>query len=271
MIRLAVRAPAEAAEQVLAAVLELAPSGVEQVEGEGFVEYAVYGAPGELPELGVGEAEVGGVLVTVSGTEVPDDWAERWKRFHSPVLVGGRLWVRPPWEDAPMRPGVIDLVIDPGQAFGTGAHATTRLCLELLLDLELDGRSFCDLGCGSGVLSIAAAKLGASQVTALDADRVAAEATLGNARDNGVVLHEVRRANLREEPCPPADVVVANLMRPLLLRVAELMDRPPAALLVSGLLEHEADEVVGAFGPMVERRRVASRGWVAASLVQAPA
>ena len=146
---------------MLAAVLELAPSGVEQVEGEGFVEYAVYGAPGELPELALGEAEVGGVLVTVSGTEVPDDWAERWKRFHSPVLVGGRLWVRPPWEEPAVRPGVIDLVIDPGRAFGTGAHPTTRLCLELLLDLELEGRSFCDLGCGSGVLSIAAAKLGA--------------------------------------------------------------------------------------------------------------
>ena len=268
MIRLAVRAPVEAAEQVLAAVLELAPSGVEEVEGEGFVEYAVYGAPGELPELAVGEAEVGGVLVTVSGTEVPDDWAGRWKRFHSPVLVGGRLWVRPPWEEQAIRPGVIDLVIDPGRAFGTGAHATTRLCLELLLEVELKGRSFCDLGCGSGVLSIAAAQLGAAPVTALDSDRLAVEATQGNARDNGVVLEEVRRANLREEPCPPADVVVANLMRPLLLRVAELMAEPPQALVVSGLLEHEADEVAAAFGScgLEERRRVGGRGWAAALL-----
>jgi len=268
LIRLAVRAPVEAAEQVLAAVLELAPSGVEEVEGEGFVEYAVYGAPGELPELALGEAKVGGVLVTVSGTEVPDDWAERWKRFHSPVLVGGRLWVRPPWEEPAVRPGVIDLVVDPGRAFGTGAHATTRLCLELLLEVELKGRSFCDLGCGSGVLSIAAAQLGAAPVTALDSDRLAVEATVGNSRDNGVVLEEVRRANLREEPCPPADVVVANLMRPLLLRVAELMAEPPQALVVSGLLEHEADEVVGAFGScgLEERRRVGGRGWAAALL-----
>ena len=268
MIRLAVRAPVEAAEQVLAAVLELAPSGVEQVEGEGFVEYAVYGAPGELPELALGEAEVGGVLVTVSGTEVPDDWAERWKRFHSPVLVGGRLWVRPPWEDPAVRPGVIDLVIDPGRAFGTGAHATTRLCLELLLEVELKGRSFCDLGCGSGVLSIAAAKLGAEPVVALDSDRLAVEATLENARDNGVALEQVRRANLREEPCPGAEVVIANLMRPLLLRVAELMDEPPGALIGSGLLEHEADEVAGAFGRhgLVESRRLADRGWAAVLL-----
>jgi len=264
LIRLAVRAPVEAAEQVLAAVLELAPSGVEEVEGEGFVEYAVYGAPGELPELAVGEAEVGGVLVTVSGTEVPDDWAERWKRFHSPVLVGGRLWVRPPWEEPAVRPAVIDLVIDPGRAFGTGAHATTRLCLELLLEVELKGRSFCDLGCGSGVLSIAAAKLGAGPVTALDSDRLAVEATLGNARDNGVALEQVRRANLREESCPRADIVAANLMRPLLLRVAELMEDPPGALIVSGVLEHEADGVGEAFSPLVERRRLTSRGWTAA-------
>jgi len=270
LIRLAVRAPADAAEQVLAAVLELAPSGVEQVEGEGFVEYAVYGAPGELPELALGEAEVGGVLVTVSGTEVPDDWAERWKRFHSPVLVGGRLWVRPPWEEPAVRPGVIDLVIDPGRAFGTGAHATTRLCLELLLEVDLKGRSFCDLGCGSGVLSIAAAKMGAEPVAALDSDRLAVEATLGNARDNGVALEQVRRTNLREESCPQADVVTANLMRPLLLRVAELMEEPPAALIVSGLLEHEADEVAGAFGGMEEQRRLASRGWAAVLLHSSP-
>ncbi|HZI92431.1 MAG TPA: 50S ribosomal protein L11 methyltransferase [Thermoleophilaceae bacterium] len=267
MIRLAVRAPTEAAERVLAAVLELAPSGVEQVEGEGFVEYAVYGSPGELPELALGEAEVGGVLVTVSGTEVPDDWAERWKRFHSPVLVGGRLWVRPPWEEPAGRPGVIDLVIDPGRAFGTGAHPTTRLCLELLLDLDLKGRSFCDLGCGSGVLSIAAAKLGAEPVVALDSDRLAVDATLANARDNGVALEQVRRANLRSEAPPRADVMAANLMRPLLMRVAELMEEPPRALIVSGLLEHEADEAAEAFAPMVEQRRLASRGWATVTIV----
>src|SRR5919109_5259286 len=96
MIRLAVRAPAQAGEQVLAALLELAPGGVEQVDGEGWVEYAIYGAPGELPALPEGEAEVGGVTVRVSGREVPADWAQRWRRFHAPVLVGGGVVVRPP-------------------------------------------------------------------------------------------------------------------------------------------------------------------------------
>jgi ribosomal protein L11 methyltransferase len=265
LIRLAVRAPAAAAEQVLAALLEIAPSGVEQVDGDETVEFAVYGTPGELPELEPGEADVGGVTVTVSGTEVPDDWADRWKRFHMPILVGDRLYVRPPWEEAPIRPGVIDLEIDPGRAFGTGAHATTRLCLELLVELADSGQkgSLCDLGCGSGVLAIAAAKLGYDPLEALDSDRLAVEATEVNARVNGVALNSVRRANLREEPAPEAEVVTANLMRPLLLRVAELMEYRPAALIVSGLLDHEADEVVAAFAPLTERRRLSDRGWSA--------
>jgi ribosomal protein L11 methyltransferase len=262
VIRLAIRTPAADAELVLAALLELAPSGVEQVDGDDSVEFAVYGAPGELPELDEGEAEVGGIRVTVSGEEVPDDWAERWKRFHSPILVADRLYVRPPWEEAPVRPGVIDLRIDPGRAFGTGAHATTRLCLELLAGLDGKG-SFCDLGCGSGVLAIAAAKLGYGPVEAVDSDRLAVDATNLNARDNGVVLDVVRRANLREEAPPAADVVAANLMRPLLLQVAKLIDHRPKALILSGLLDHEADEVAAAFAPLQEQRRLSDRGWTA--------
>ncbi len=271
MIRLAIRAPAPAAEQVLAALLELAPSGVEQVDGDGWVEFAVYGAPGELPELDVGEAEVGGVRVTVSGREVPEDWAERWKRFHVSVLIRDRLYLRPPWEQAAVRPGVIDLVIDPGRAFGTGAHATTRLCLELLIDLEESGErgSLCDLGCGSGVLAIAAARLGFGPVTALDSDPLALAATESNARENGVALDRVQRVNLREQPAPTADLVTANLMRPLLLRVAELMPERPRALIASGLLDHEADEVAAAFSPLRERRRVLAKGWCAL-LLRAP-
>jgi ribosomal protein L11 methyltransferase len=262
VIRLAVRAPAANAERVLAALLELSPGGVEEVDGEGFVEYALYGAPGELPELGEGAAEVAGVTVSVVGGEVPDDWAERWKRFHTPVLIGGRLYVRPPWEEPAIRPGVVELVVDPGRAFGTGSHPTTRMSLELLLEVEHRG-SFVDLGCGSGLLSIAAAKLGHRPVTALDSDRGAVEATLANARDNGVVLDRVERTNLREQPAPAAEVVAANLMRPLLLRVAELMPQRPSALIASGLLDHEADEVSAAFAPLRERRRLSERGWSA--------
>jgi len=263
VIRLAFRAPADQAEIVLAALLELAPSGVEEVDGDGFTEFALYGAPGELPSFPEGQADVGGVVVQVSGREVPDDWAERWKRFHRPVLIGGRIYVRPPWEEPAVRPGVIEIVIDPGQAFGTGTHPTTALCLELLLDLKERG-SFTDLGCGSGVLAIAAAKLGFEPITAVDAERQAIEATRANANANGVPLDRIERGDLRNSPAPKADAVAANLMRPLLLRVAELWEgEPPATLIVSGLLDHEADEVAAAFAPLTERKRLSSLGWSA--------
>jgi ribosomal protein L11 methyltransferase len=281
MIRLAFRSPADQAEIVLAALIDIAPSGVEQVDGEGFTEFAVYGAPGELPSFPEGEAEVGGVVVHVSGREVPDDWAERWKRFHRPVLIGGKIYVRPPWEEAAVRPGVAEIVIDPGQAFGTGTHPTTALCLELMLDLKPRG-SFADLGCGSGVLAIAAAKLGFAPVVAIDAEQQAVDATRANALANGVALpapgsaatvsvlgripalESVERGDLRNAPAPKADVVAANLMRPLLLRVAELWGgEPPATLIVSGLLDHEADEVAAAFAPLRERKRLSSLGWSA--------
>src|SRR3954453_3660194 len=287
MIRLAFSAPADQAEIVLAALIELAPSGVEEVDGDGFTEFAVYGAAGELPAFPEGEAEVGGVVVHVSGREVPDDWAERWKRFHRPVLVGGRIYVRPPWEAPALRPNVTEIVIDPGQAFGTGTHATTALCLELMLDLKPRG-SFAGLGCGSGVLAITAAKLGFAPVLAIDAERQAIEATRSNALANGVsptatapdpsmsgsyaVVGRIpgiaiERGDLRNVPAPQADVVAANLMRPLLLRAAELWagDRPPT-LIVQGLLEHEADEVAGAFAPLRERRRLTRLGWSALML-----
>jgi ribosomal protein L11 methyltransferase len=265
VIRLAIRAPADAAEQVLAALLELAPRGVEQVDGEGFVEYAVYGAPGELPSLPEGEADVAGIPVVVSGREVADDWAERWRRFHEPVVIGERVHVRAPWQEP--RTDLVEVVIDPGRAFGTGAHPTTRLCLELLLGLE--PAPLADLGCGSGVLAIAAAKLGFAPVAAFDHDPLALDATQENARVNGVALDRVERLDLREQAPPAAAVVVANLMRPLLLRLAALMDERPPALVLSGLLDNEADEVARAFEPLAERERRSLGGWSALLLTGA--
>ena len=245
---------------MLAALLELAPGGVEQVDGEGFIEYALYGAPGELPSFPPGEASVGGVAVRVSGEPVADDWAERWKEFHEPVLIRDRMFVRPPW--ASPRPGMLDLVVDPGRAFGTGAHATTRLSLELLLE-QAPGGSLADLGCGSGVLAIAAARLGFTPVTAVDNELAALEATRANAAVNGVTLERVEPLDLRAERPPAAQTVTANLMRPLLLRLASLIDEHPETLIVSGLLDEEADEVVAAFAPLTERRRLSSQGWSA--------
>jgi ribosomal protein L11 methyltransferase len=249
LIRLAVRVRREQAELVLAELLSLAPSGVEEVDVDAeIVEYAIYGAPGELPALPDVTAAAGGALVEVSTSEVADDWDRRWREFHRPlVLDGGRLTVRPPWE-APVG-GEVELVIDPGQAFGTGAHATTRLCLELMLALPASG-PFLDLGCGSGVLAIAAARLGFSRVLAVDNDPAAVEAASANARVNGVEL-EVRRHDLRVDPVLYAPTVVANLLRPLLLawvrRLADGASARPDRVITSGLLVGEADEVAGAF------------------------
>ena len=257
MIRLALRVRREDAEVALAELLELAPGGVEEVDLGDRVEYAIYGAPGELPALPDLEAAAGDALVEVRTTEVADDWGERWKQFHEPVEIAG-LRVRPPWSEA--RDG--DIVIDPGQAFGTGGHQTTRLCLELLADLE-PGGALVDAGSGSGLLAIAAARLGFDPVVALDFDPLAVEATEANARVNGVRLAEVRRWDLRDEPVPPARTVLGNLLLPLLrdLRFAEVPDQA----IVSGLLVHQADEAAAAFAAhgLVEVERRSAGEWSA--------
>ena len=249
MIRLAVRVARADAETVLAELLELAPGGLEERElGDDAVEYVIYGAPGELPALPDLRAAAGDALVDVSSSEVPDDWSERWKAFHRPVDVSWRfrrLRVRPPWE-APLDGDGVDLVIDPGQAFGTGAHHTTRLCLELLLGLEPAG-ALADWGCGTGVLAIAAARLGWEPVLACDWEAAAVDATRENAIVNGVPGIAVERVDLRRAEGPWAPTVVANLVRALLLDVAGLMTRPPRRLIVSGLLREEAGEVAAAF------------------------
>jgi ribosomal protein L11 methyltransferase len=273
VIRLAVRVRREQAELVLAELLELAPSGVEEIEaGDDVVEYAVYGAPGELPALPEVTAAAGGALVEVRTSEVADDWDRRWREFHRPlVLSDGLLVVRPPWE--PALGGEVELVIDPGQAFGTGAHATTRLCLELMLSLSPGaGGGFLDLGCGSGVLAIAATRLGFSPVVAVDFDPVAVDAAAENAAVNGVSL-EVRRHDLRVDPVLSAPTVAANLLRPLLLawagRLAGVTELPERVI-ASGLLVGEADEVAGAFSEvgLVESDRRESGDWAAVLLVR---
>jgi ribosomal protein L11 methyltransferase len=265
VIRLALRVRREDAEVALAELLPLAPGGVEEVDLGDRVEYAVYGAPGELPDLPAVEAAVGGALVEVVTAEVADDWHERWRAFHRPVDFGPAhpIRVRAPWHE----PRAGDVVIDPGQAFGTGAHDTTRLCLELLLGLE-PGGALVDAGCGSGVLAIAAARLGWAPVLALDFDPEAVRATRENARVNGVEVEPRRHDLLRDGPCPSAPTVVANLLRPLLLRVARdgWDGPPPRTLVVSGLLRHEADEVAAAFAPLREAGRREGGDWAAVLL-----
>ncbi len=295
MIRLAVRVAREQAEQALAELLELAPGGVEESDlQDGRVEYAVYGAPGELPALPDLRALAGETPVEISTAEVADDWAERWREFHRPVLVEPppgvdlpALRVRPPWEppaadDDASGAGAIELVIDPGQAFGTGAHASTRLCLELLLALRSEmppPAAVLDVGTGSGVLAIAAAKLGYEPLLALDNEAESVSAAAENAAVNGVTL-PTRRFDLRREPLPwlgggePAPegvpvIVLANLLAPLLRDLCRALERPPAQLIAGGLLSGQLDEVAGAFTGrhgMSERRRPCEAEWGALQL-----
>lgn len=267
MLRLAVRVRREHADVVLAELLELTPGGVEEREDGDVVEYAVYGAPGELPALPDLRAAAGAALVEVSTSEVADDWDTRWREFHRPVeIAGGRLRLRAPWHEpsslgSGSDPEPKDVVIDPGQAFGTGGHATTRLCLAALCDLEAGG-PLVDAGCGSGVLAIAAAKLGWAPVLGLDHERESVAATAANAAANGVDV-AVRRWDLRKEPIPEAATVTANLLRPLLLALTFAV--PPRTLVAGGLLAGEGDEVAAALAAhgLAERRRLAADGWLA--------
>jgi ribosomal protein L11 methyltransferase len=238
---------------------------------DGTVEYAVYGFPGELPALPDLTAAAGEALVEVRTEEVADDWAERWRSFHRPLILGTRLAVRPPWE-GPIGTEV-ELVIDPGQAFGTGAHATTRLCLEALLELS-PGGPLVDLGSGSGVLGIAAARLGWGPVRALDLERAAVEASAENAQQNGVEL-AVERFDLRRDPVERsvAPTVVANLLAPLLsawaARLGDVSELP-TTLIASGLLVGEGDRVAEVFARLgfAEARRLSEAEWAALVLTR---
>lgn len=270
MIRLAVRCQPEQAELVLAELTVLAPGGVEEVAGEGYVEYAIYGAEGELPDLGEEEALIAGGTVEVEATEVADDWADRWRTFHKPLMVGDpdsgpAVWIRPPWE--PERSDLAEVVVDPGQAFGTGAHPTTRLCLEVLIGIARRGGPFgalTDLGCGSGVLAIAAGKLGWGPLEGCDHEVAAIAAARENATVNGVEA-SFARIDLKNGLPRLAPTTVANLTAPLLEVVAAGLrpDNLPGTLICSGLLATEYDRVLAAFGPhgLVETGRGVEGDW----------
>jgi ribosomal protein L11 methyltransferase len=271
MIRLAVRCEPEYAERVLANLLELAPNGVEEERGPGWVEFAIYGPPGEVPELGELQAAAGGSLVDVTTTALPDDWPDRWADFHRPIEVGGRIGIRPSWWEP--RDGLIDVLVDPGQAFGTGGHPTTRLSLGLLVELEEAGEAsgpLADWGTGSGVLAIAAAKLGWGPIVACDRERSSLEAARTNAEANGVEL-TLDRVDVRETAPPLAPTVVANLTANLLRDCAGHLaagEGSPATLVCSGMLESETDGVAAAFAPagLAEAERRSEGEWAAALL-----
>jgi ribosomal protein L11 methyltransferase len=213
MRRWSLRVPAAESEPALLRMLELFPDGVEEeTDGADIVlsGYADERRAGDLTEAAVSEG-----------------WADAWREFHQPVRQG-RIWIGPPWAE----PEPVAVVIDPGRAFGTGAHGSTRAALELLQ--RLAPQPALDLGCGSGVLSIAAMKLGFGPVRAFDIDPLAVDATRDNAARNGVMV-EAAHADVLSDPLPPAPLWLANLelrlIEPLLRR-----DDRPELVLCSGLL-----------------------------------
>jgi ribosomal protein L11 methyltransferase len=233
-------------------LLHIFPEGVEELDGA----YAVYA---QEPPLG---------FDVIAVDEVAEGWEDGWRAFHHGVRVG-RCWVGPPWElpkAVPVYPrGVgglaadassteeppadaIAVVIDPGRAFGTGAHATTRLCLELLQDVE--PTSLLDVGCGSGVLSVAAAKLGFAPVHAVDVDAISLEITAENATANGVAIGV--GTELR-----PASLAVMNIALDVVERM--LFELPVERAITSGYLERDEPRVDG--WHRLERR--VRDGWAA--------
>jgi ribosomal protein L11 methyltransferase len=232
LVRVAVRVPADEREQAIAALLglELAPQGFEEVDRSAEVEFGIYTDT-------TGEARIRGAFGVVESVAVAPGWEDGWRAFHRPAEVAG-LWIGPPWLEAPA--DVPSVVIDPGRAFGTGAHPTTRLCIELLAGVPRG--SFVDVGCGSGVLSIAAARLGFSTIVAVDVDPVAVEVTRANAAANGVAL-EARVMDATATSPPSADVAVANVTLALGASVLERLDA--AVAVTSGYLDGEVPAHTG--------------------------
>jgi ribosomal protein L11 methyltransferase len=262
LVRFGIRVRADRAEIALAELLPILQAGAEEREVDGDVEYSLYAPAGELPRPDDIREMIGDALVDVTSEPVPEGWERRWHEFLRPVRVGP-LVVRPPWIDG--EPD--DLVIDPGLFFGAGTHATTRLCLRLLLAAEEPGGALCDWGAGTGILSGAAARLGFGPVTAVEVDPGALQAIHANAAANRVAV-TTKWLNLAATPAPWAPTVTANLSSDLLIDAAQAIERAPSRLLASGMVHREVDDVVAAYAPLGlrERSRLVEGEWAGVAL-----
>jgi ribosomal protein L11 methyltransferase len=213
-----------------------------------------------------------GIDAPISVTTIPDeDWKLSYRRHFKTERIGTRLVVRPPWEEMPAE-GVV-LTLDPGLAFGTGKHETTRACLGFIDSLADAGGSFLDMGCGSGILSIAAAKLGFSSVTGFDVDQEAVDASIENAARNEAPVTFFRYglgATCRRE-LPIADLVAANILGPLLIRfVDEIVPCVGHHLIISGILDTLYEDVLAVYTArgLTEVSRVTIGEWTTGLLVR---
>jgi ribosomal protein L11 methyltransferase len=252
---LTIDVPRDAAETSAAELMEAGAGGVEIRDGEGTPmpgvlqpaagRALVVGFFAERQAAGEAGGSFGGEIA-----EVPDqDWGEAWKRGLTPLSIG-RAFVRPSWIDAPTPSGMAEIVLDPGMAFGTGTHPTTSLCLAGLSDLlaARPGASVLDVGTGSGLLAIAARKLGAGRVAGNDNDPIAVRVACENAALNGVAL-ELDERPVQLQP-GPFDVVLANILANTLVELAPAIAAqlaPGGVVLLSGILTPQEEEVRAAY------------------------
>ncbi len=185
------------------------------------------------------------------------DWEREWMQRYQPMRFGRRLWVCPSWLEPP-DPGAVNLLLDPGLAFGTGTHPTTALCLAQLDGMQLTGRTVVDYGCGSGILAVAALKLGAAHALGVDNDPQALAASGDNAARNAIAaqrFHVTAPEHIdRAAWSARADVVIANILAGPLIELSPILLsflQPGGTLLLSGLLQHQADAVCAHYQPNV--------------------
>lgn len=211
-----------------------------------------------LFEADVDESNLLAHLQLLAGGELPDyqleriedqDWERSWMDNFQPMRFGRRLWIVPSWHAAP-EPDAVNLLLDPGLAFGTGTHPTTALCLEWLDEQDLRGQQVIDFGCGSGILAIAALLLGAEQAIGTDIDPQALEASRDNAGRNGIEPARFPLYLPEQLPAAQADMVVANILAGPLVALAPQITalvKPGGRLALSGVLAEQAEEVRAAY------------------------
>ncbi|WP_338367114.1 50S ribosomal protein L11 methyltransferase [uncultured Pseudoalteromonas sp.] len=189
------------------------------------------------------------------------DWEREWMDNFHPIQFGEKLWICPSWRDIP-DPEAVNVLLDPGLAFGTGTHATTALCLKWLEGQDLRGKTVVDFGCGSGILGIAAIKLGAERMIGIDIDPQALEASLDNAQRNGVA--DKLEVYLPEnQPEFSADIVVANILAQPLRELHSVilgLLKPDGKIAMSGILEEQAQSVADIYAPFIELDDIAIEG-----------
>jgi ribosomal protein L11 methyltransferase len=240
MRRLSFRVPASDKESLLDALLPLLPAGVHEDEGDGWV--ALSSVAGALPPRSALEAAAGTALEAWIEEDVPADWRARRARFGGGVLVAGRVAIRSRWDPAPPE-GVVDVVVERrGSAFGSGSHPTTQMCVALMLPLAPSGGA-ADLGCGVGVLAIAAAKLGWAPVVAVDRMPIAVEVAAENIARNDVSV-AASVADLATAPIPLAPLLLVNAPPPVQERVAAALTPEVRHVIVSGIVAGEVEDVV---------------------------